>query len=318
MKSNNSQLSEAKVLSDNTLANGVSSLPTVPLDCSKAGDGVWLVKVPNYLAQKWKSAPDNCEVGKIKITQSRTNKIQKQIMFNSSEQLMPKQGEEKVPVKHKFLMAPIGSQDMYILKQKEDLTGKDTLGLIGKVIQRAECNPALDDANYVALKRETNRKLIEPVRKIQMADEFVQRQHFLPKSNHANNNDKKDKTKRLRNDKIKVQDDLFRAFNKHQYYTIKDLETITKQPSSYLKDILHELCRYNGKGAHKNTWELKEEFKQSTSATSDPKKPNTSATGTTSKAAASEEKKDSQIEQMDESDSDMDDFDEDLSDDDLE
>jgi len=29
-----------------------------------------------------------------------------------------------------------------------------------------------------------------------------------------------------------------------------------------LKEILHEICRYNLKGTHKNTWELKEEFKQ--------------------------------------------------------
>ena len=29
-----------------------------------------------------------------------------------------------------------------------------------------------------------------------------------------------------------------------------------------MKDILHQICKYNGKGLHKNTWELKEEYKQ--------------------------------------------------------
>lgn len=42
--------------------------------------------------------------------------------------------------------------------------------------------------------------------------------------------EKKEKPKRLREDKEKVLDILFNAFTKHQYYSIKDLVKITKQP----------------------------------------------------------------------------------------
>ena len=38
------------------------------LDLSNAGRGVWLVKVPKYIANKWEKAPGNIEVGKLKIT----------------------------------------------------------------------------------------------------------------------------------------------------------------------------------------------------------------------------------------------------------
>lgn len=38
------------------------------LDLSNAGRGVWLVKVPKYIANKWEKAPGNVEVGKLKIT----------------------------------------------------------------------------------------------------------------------------------------------------------------------------------------------------------------------------------------------------------
>ena len=34
----------------------------------------------------------------------------------------------------------------------------------------------------------------------------------------------------MRDDKEVVQNTLFNAFEKHQYYNIKDLEKITKQP----------------------------------------------------------------------------------------
>lgn len=36
--------------------------------------------------------------------------------------------------------------------------------------------------------------------------------------------------KKMRDDKEIVQNTLFTAFEKHQYYNIKDLERLTKQP----------------------------------------------------------------------------------------
>jgi transcription initiation factor TFIIF subunit beta len=56
-------------------------------------------------------------------------------------------------------------------------------------------------------------------------------------------------------------DILFNAFEKHQYYNIKDLVTITNQPISYLKEILKEYCEYSVKNPHKNTWHLKPEYR---------------------------------------------------------
>lgn len=56
-------------------------------------------------------------------------------------------------------------------------------------------------------------------------------------------------------------DMLFHAFEKHQYYNIKDLVTLTNQPISYLKEILKEICEYSVKNPHKNTWHLKPEYR---------------------------------------------------------
>lgn len=118
---------------------------------------------------------------------------------------------------------------------------------------------------------------------------------------------KKEEGKRARADKPQVLDMLFSAFEKHQYYNIKDLVDITKQPvvrpnqsmhnpcnktlskqkkqeisffvlfseqnygfgliwsffcsQIYLKEILRDIGIYNVKGTHKNTWELKPEYR---------------------------------------------------------
>lgn len=72
---------------------------------------------------------------------------------------------------------------------------------------------------------------------------------------------KKAEGKKARDDKDAVLEVLFSAFEKHQYYNIKDLVKITKQPVTYLKEILKDVCNYNLKNPHKNMWELKPEYR---------------------------------------------------------
>ena len=64
-----------------------------------------------------------------------------------------------------------------------------------------------------------------------------------------------------RDDKEVVAEKLFALFQKHQYYNIKDLVKETRQPITYLKEILKEYCTYRVANPHKNTWELKAEFR---------------------------------------------------------
>lgn len=285
-----------------------------PLDCARAATGVWLVKVPKYLAKKWNEAPENTEVGVIRITQSR-GKAKQDVMFHLNEALAigsgkpgDKSTEERVPIEHKFMMNYPGNQALYILKQPPDDASKDGLSIIGKVMQRAECTPVQNDSNYLSLKRETNKQFTEPKRQIKIAEPYI-RPTIKPM--YAQNVDKKDKTKRLRQDRQKVLDQLFNAFAKHEFYNIKDLVKLTQQPPNYLKGILNGICRYNGKGAHKNMWELKEEFKQGTVNSEQNKK---AAADSLAKVNDAEQNND---ELMDDDDDDSEDFD-DVDDDDLE
>ncbi|KAL7983983.1 hypothetical protein Chor_004523, partial [Crotalus horridus] len=128
--------------------------------------------------------------------------------------------------------------------------------------------------------------------------------NYKPVANHQYNIEydkkKKEDGKRARAEKQQVLDMLFSAFEKHQYYNIKDLVDITKQPVKgkkigeyrcssrepmwegfdgaskgwrkrelnlsaffqiYLKEILREIGIYNFKGPHKSTWELKPEYR---------------------------------------------------------
>ena len=100
---------------------------------------------------------------------------------------------------------------------------------------------------------------------------------YKPIANHAGNilheKMKKSEGKKSRDDKERVLEILFGLFEKHQYYNIKDLAKGTRQPITYLKEILNEVCLYNVKNPHKNMWELRPEYRHYKAKAEDEAKP---------------------------------------------
>ncbi|CAL1545549.1 unnamed protein product [Lymnaea stagnalis] len=254
------------------------------VDFSAAGRGVWLVKVPKYLSEQWKTCPNGTDVGKLKISKSKpTGKPD--IIFTSFDVTSKSRPTSHDGVaqmagpsiiqkpssgmsgarNHQFLVTNVGNQNLVVMSQsKTDINGKELpiekISIEGKVLQRAECHPIVD-AQYRQLKKEQVQAQNTPQRQIKLLPGIVH--SYKPVSDHFNFEDKKTKKaeKRSRAEKDKVMDVLFNAFEKHQFYNVKDLVGITKQPVPYLKEILKEICSYNMTAPHKNMWELKPEFR---------------------------------------------------------
>ena len=123
-----------------------------------------------------------------------------------------------------------------------------SLSIEGTVVQKGECRP-VGDSFYMSLKKEAIRNSSLPVKLVKQLEAPVI--NFKPISRHAsdvihilkiivilklvylqveNEHKKKSEGKKSRDDKEKVQNMIFTAFEKHQYYNIKDLERITRQP----------------------------------------------------------------------------------------
>ncbi|XP_013401289.1 general transcription factor IIF subunit 2 [Lingula anatina] len=237
------------------------------LDLTAASRGVWLVKVPKYLAERWKKAGSSNEVGKLRITQPRFQGGKPEVLFSLQESLAKKdETGEEVPRDHKFVVTGTANQKLFVLTQDGAGVSGDTneqrVAVEGKVMHRAECRPLGDD-NYMKLKRIHVEQQNKPQRQVQQLDKIVL--NYKPKSDHQFNKDylakKKDEGKKSRKDKEQVMDMLFSAFEKHQYYNVRDLVNLTRQPAPYLKEILKEICVYNMKAPHKNMWELKPEYR---------------------------------------------------------
>uniref|UniRef100_A0A3P9PFR0 General transcription factor IIF subunit 2 n=1 Tax=Poecilia reticulata TaxID=8081 RepID=A0A3P9PFR0_POERE len=246
----------------------MSGKKEVNLSGLRQNKGVWLVKVPKYLSQQWEKVTEKGEVGKISI--------EKYVCFTLNEELaaMTAAGEKEeslqAPREYPFTMHTVGAQTMAIFSQTDADAECEISGLFvpfifsleGTVVHRAECRPVVSDS-YMKLKR-LQVESVKPQRLVQQLDRAVATV-FRPVANHDFNLEyekkKKSDGKMVRADRQLVLDLLFSAFEKHQYYSFKDLVDITKQPVTYLKEIMREIGVCNRKGAHKSTWELKPEYR---------------------------------------------------------
>jgi len=238
------------------------------LDLANAKRGVWLVKVPKYIANKWEKAPGNIEVGKLKISKNPGQKAQVSLTLSESVLCLKEPGEQNIPKDHRLDVSLVTRQTLGVFSHYTPaltdsiVPESEKLALEGKIVQKLECRPYADNC-YMKLKVESIRKASVPNRQVKQLDRIVQ--NFKPVSDHKHNIEyeqkKKDIGKKARDDKDVVLEMIFAAFEKHQYYNIKDLVTKTRQPVVYLKEILKEVCNYNLKNPHKNMWELKPEYR---------------------------------------------------------
>jgi len=238
------------------------------LDLSNASRGVWLVKVPKYIANRWEKAPGDIEVGNLKISNTQGQKPQVSLTLSPAILNLNEAGEESIPKDHRLDFSAVTQQTLgvfsHMIPAKSDSVVPETekLFMEGSIVQKLECRPYADNC-YMKLKLESIRKASVPFRQVMQLDRIVQT--FKPVSDHKHNIEyqerKKAEGKKARDDKDSVLEMLFAAFEKHQYYNIKDLVKITRQPITYLKEILKDVCNYNLKNPHKNMWELKPEYR---------------------------------------------------------
>ncbi|CAG0900533.1 unnamed protein product [Cyprideis torosa] len=270
------------------------------LDLTNASRGVWLVKIPKYVSAEWEKAEAGSTVGKLSISKQPGAKSSISFTLNrtspSSLNTFATNGASgsrgkstsasgaastvtDIPKEYKFAVSNLGGHNLGVFSQtipksEEEcfLPEPEKLALEGRVMQRAECRP-IGDNNYMKLKAQQIVKAVQPVRTAQRLDTVVN--SFKPISRHAHDisHDRKIKEegKKSREDKDVVLEYLFAAFEKHQYYALKDLVKITKQPVGYLKEILKEVCIYNMKSPHKNMYELKPEYRHYKAAEGDDK-----------------------------------------------
>lgn len=87
------------------------------LDLSNAGRGVWLVKVPKYIATKWEKASGSSDVGKLTITKQQGRKAQ--ISMTLSDTIMNGENDEKIPKQHRLDLQTVNTQTLGVFSHSQ-------------------------------------------------------------------------------------------------------------------------------------------------------------------------------------------------------
>ncbi|CAG7784799.1 unnamed protein product [Allacma fusca] len=217
------------------------------VDMSNSGRGIWLVKVPKYLAARWQKIPGNLEAAKLRITKTSPGQRPKVTLTLSEATLCLKEPDEQdIPKEHDLIVAPVSQQTLGVFSYNQESTDDLKISVEGKIQQKLECRPHADN-KYMMLKQEEIKKAAQPERQVVRLSGVVN--SYKPIANHKHNIEyderKKNEGKKSRDDKDKVLEMLFGAFEDHQYYNLKDLVRITNQPVTYLKEVLKEILPYS-------------------------------------------------------------------------
>jgi transcription initiation factor TFIIF subunit beta len=244
---------------------------------------IWLVKVPKFIANNWKNLPEKTELGKLKPRQDGSYDFTLDPGVEKRKTDQPT-SSDKLPSQYKLTLHPVTHQKMVILSQNKDSSVpangtsassapsgtsnstpvNDKISCKGEVKFRGELRTS-GDTFYMNLKTSSIREAAKPTKVTQILEKAVTA--YKPRgavqlAHEAELRRKKDEAKKtIREDKEIVLNRLYAAFEKQQYYNIKDLVRITNQPLPYLKEILKEICIYCSKSTHKNMWELKPEYR---------------------------------------------------------
>lgn len=241
-------------------AEEADAINTGIIDTGSAGRRVWLVKVPDYLAERLADLEeDNLELGVVRATPSAGGGPANVKLILSSAGPC---GD--LPLEYSL---QLGKCDQTMHLFCEDLAGRAVM-VEGKVEQECQLKPVLNE-QYRDIMRKRNEHANKPKRSVQMVDSTTDhiQMGLIP---HVSEYEMLMKKKRryepeLRKERLpreEVLDILFRAFERLPHWTFKALVDHTQQPSSYLKDLLGEIAIYNTRGPYKNLYELRPEYKK--------------------------------------------------------
>ncbi|EMR11228.1 hypothetical protein PNEG_00817 [Pneumocystis murina B123] len=259
------------------------------LDMSRMRSKVWLVKVPKFLLDRWELIKeDGVDLGVIRIENNKLDNI-KLIIPNI-------EGNKDLPLEYNVFVMNRHTRNTYVFAEKDLKSVQNTsdqtflserysekyhnpckslqkhIALVGTIAHECNISPIINE-QYRKVMQTRSRIASQPKRKIQMLNNYnaltgnfmtlgIPETNTLRFSNFIKNtkkNSQDQKASRLpRNELLDI---LFKCFDDYDYYSMKTLKEITKQPETYLKEVLESIAVLLKKGPYIMKWTLKTEFK---------------------------------------------------------
>ncbi|CDS10000.1 hypothetical protein LRAMOSA02677 [Lichtheimia ramosa] len=238
------------------------------LKLDDADTKVWLVKVPKFLAQKWKEVDqDDVNLGSVRIYDQPPPGRSSRISL-----ILPEGEATNIPKEYLIHIPPAEATNKFVFTEGEN--GSKTIS--GTVHHECTATPTHVDS-YRGIMRKRVMEAETPQRSVQEIGKSNQPM-FVPGAGSALANtgfsdftpskrqkaDNKEKATRMpRNELMDV---LFVAFDRYPYWSFKGLLEHIRQPSQYLKEVLNDICILNKRGPYAGNYQLKPEYVQRSTA----------------------------------------------------
>eukprot|EP00158_Paraphelidium_tribonemae_P001651 Partr_v1_DN24656_c0_g1_i2_m59796 putative factor iif len=238
------------------------------VDIGKASSSVWLVKVPSFLAEKWRSAGPRAQLGSVTIGKNEENSSGTPSVSLSllPEHALNSGGSDQVPQNYsvKFIAKP---ENVFVFSQDGPQHAHE---IDGTVQYEFHATPVIDE-NYRNIMRMRRQAAEKPQRTTQFVEAKgnVQGVSQVTKSFLASTSlaippsNRKRKAEDFRRDRMPKEDLIeivFKAFSRQEYWSLKEMVEYTNQPVAFMKEILGETCVYIARGPYKTKYQLKPEF----------------------------------------------------------
>lgn len=234
---------------------------TAHLDASALEKTVWLVKLPQFIAQRLENAENGDIVGSLQLTATAAGgsgpQVGVQISFNGPTEEFHLTELPAGP----DVIAFAASQDKFKVK--------------GKVSKTYNMNPKDTDAyRKLCRERRAHEGKANETQTLKMEDvlghssapkevDFIPPVYVDAKRNAAAQMGGSNKRQRGTNetDSRDVRNKLLQAFSLRERLTLREIHGVCQVPEAQLKEQLKTYAVFNSKGIYKNYWELKPEFK---------------------------------------------------------
>ncbi|KAJ2702541.1 hypothetical protein FB645_004237 [Coemansia sp. IMI 203386] len=241
------------------------------LNMDELGSKVWLVKVPSFLADKWKQQrKEGVQIGKMRIYHKPDKTASEiAIILNDTSEY------QDIPKEYKMQVTNEKVRNMFIFSESRDPNEpvKPTSSTANKAVPIAMTGTVHHECTVTPQYTEEYKRIMhkrvmdqhENSRKVRVVG--LDSYHKTPMGVNTggfNTTHKKQKAepKLARMDRKDLMDMLFAAFARFPYWPLKDLVKHTRQPSTYLKEVLLEVAFLNKRGPYATMYSLKPEFRK--------------------------------------------------------
>ena len=267
------------------------------LDISLKDQSLWLVKVPQFVAEKWAGMENDDILGSFSVTTSSANPNKKQLSIKLKIEI--DKTSPSTPIPTEFSLEEIGKDakggdEFYALTTTEAMEEEPKFSLDGKVTKNLLLKPK-DTSDYHKFLRERKEKhaLLSRTETILVDSRELQRAALQPQVIDLVASDKEELKRKRRMDTQNllpaftpdaaggpvtassyIRNRIFNAFSVNEKQSWKDLLALCHAGAAAakviirdeeVKETLKEFARYNSKGMYKSFWELKPEFKDHSS-----------------------------------------------------